>query len=246
MGRNPFSASIMYGEGYDWTPLYSVRSGQMVGALPVGVETRGDSDAPYWPTQICWTYKEVWTQPVGEWIWLMQDISVPALVRGTIDLADREPVEFREQNGGQVITVPLTPFDREFNIHLPQGHYDVRHGLVHSSVTVIPGGRYDLDLRGDHVLDFKVTYQEVRHNEVVVRISGQGGGRHSFVVRSDNLTLREPTKQEMALTPGNTAEVIWHAQVVSSETPWVAVIVPDGDQSERREVTGAGMPHLAR
>ena len=70
MGRNPFSASIMYGEGYDWTPLYSVRSGQMVGALPVGIETKGDSDAPYWPTQICWTYKEVWTQPVGEWIWL--------------------------------------------------------------------------------------------------------------------------------------------------------------------------------
>src|ERR1700751_4514824 len=34
VGRNPFAASVMYGEGYDWTPLYSVRSGQMVGALP--------------------------------------------------------------------------------------------------------------------------------------------------------------------------------------------------------------------
>jgi hypothetical protein len=246
VGRNPFAASVMYGEGHDWTPLYSVRSGQMVGALPVGIETKEYADAPYWPNQICWTYKEVWTQPVGQWVWLMQDISVPALVRGTIDLADREPVEFREQSSGQVITVALTPFAREFNVHLPQGHYDVRHGLVHSSVTILPGGRYDLDLRGDHVLDFKITYQEMGRNEVVVRISGEGGGRHSFVVRSDNLTLREPTKQEMALTPGNTAEVIWHAQVVSSETPWVAVIVPDGDQSERREVTGAGMPHLAR
>ena len=37
VGRNPFAASLMYGEGYDWTPLYSVRSGQMVGALPVGI-----------------------------------------------------------------------------------------------------------------------------------------------------------------------------------------------------------------
>ena len=72
VGRNPFSASIMYGEGYDWTPLYSVRSGQMVGAIPVGIETKGTADAPYWPNQICWTYKEVWTQPVGEWIWLMR------------------------------------------------------------------------------------------------------------------------------------------------------------------------------
>ena len=81
VGRNPFAASVMYGEGYDWTPLYSVRSGQMVGALPVGIETKGFDDAPYWPTQICWTYKEVWSQPVGQWIWLMQDVAVPATVQ---------------------------------------------------------------------------------------------------------------------------------------------------------------------
>ena len=81
----------MYGEGYDWTPLYSVRSGQMVGALPVGIETKGFADAPYWPSQICWTYKEVWTQPVGQWIWLMEDISVPATVRGTANPASHEP-----------------------------------------------------------------------------------------------------------------------------------------------------------
>ena len=36
----------MYGEGYDWTPLYSVRSGQMVGALPVGIETKGIATLP--------------------------------------------------------------------------------------------------------------------------------------------------------------------------------------------------------
>jgi len=30
----------------------------MVGALPVGIETKGMDDAPYWPTQICWTYKK--------------------------------------------------------------------------------------------------------------------------------------------------------------------------------------------
>jgi hypothetical protein len=63
VGRNPFAASTMYGEGYDWEPLYSVRSGQIVGALPVGIETREYNDAPYWPAQICWTYKEVWTHP---------------------------------------------------------------------------------------------------------------------------------------------------------------------------------------
>ena len=106
VGRNPFSSSLMYGEGYDWTPLYSVRSGQMVGALPVGIETRGYDDAPYWPAQICWTYKEVWTAPVGQWIWLMDDLSVPATVRGLVDPANREPIEFREEQSGQLISVP--------------------------------------------------------------------------------------------------------------------------------------------
>ena len=43
----------------DFSPF---RSGQMVGAIPVGIDTRGAGDAPYWPGQICWTYEEVWTQ----------------------------------------------------------------------------------------------------------------------------------------------------------------------------------------
>src|SRR5208283_3714782 len=103
----------MYGEGYDWTPLYSVRSGQMVGALPVGIETKGFDDAPYWPTQICWTYKEVWTQPVGQWIWLMQDIAVAATVRGTADPARHEPVEFREKASGQLTGVASVASDGE-------------------------------------------------------------------------------------------------------------------------------------
>jgi hypothetical protein len=135
----------MYGEGYDWTPLYSVRSGQMVGALPVGIETKGMDDAPYWPTQICWTYKEVWVQPVGQWIWLMQDIAVPATVRGTVSPSNHQPVEFREQGSGQVVTT--IPIDGAFSLHLPEGRYDVRQGSLHTTLTVLPGGYDSIDLR---------------------------------------------------------------------------------------------------
>jgi hypothetical protein len=31
---------------------------------------------------------------------------------------------------------------------------------------------------------------------------------------------------------------VWHAHVVSPKTPWVAVVIPDGTLSERREITG--------
>ncbi len=241
VGRNPFAASVMYGEGYDWTPLYSVRSGQMVGALPVGIETKGFDDAPYWPTQICWTYKEVWTQPVGQWIWLMEDISVPATVRVRANPASHDPVEFREQKSGQVTTASASSRDGEFNLHLPEGRYDVRQGSAHASRTVLPGGFYDVDLRPDRVLDFKVTSQDSDHNEIVLRVSAEGVGRHTFAIRTDNLTLKETGQQEITLTSGTTRDVVWHAHVTSAKTPWVAVVIPDGSLSERREITGSAM-----
>lgn len=243
VGRNPFSASLMYGEGYDWTPLYSVRSGQMVGALPVGIETKGFSDAPYWPTQICWTYKEVWTQPVGQWIWLMQDISVPATVRAMVNPANHDLVEFHEQNSGQVLTAAPTPLDGQFNIRIPEGHYDVRHGSAHTSVTVVPGGLYSLDLRPESTLDFKVTSQDLDQHEIILRVSAEGAGDHTFSIRSDNLVLQEQAMQKLYLTSGKIKETLWHAHLVSPETPWVAVVIPDSDLTRRREITGVEMRH---
>ncbi len=238
VGRNPFSSSLMYGEGYDWTPLYSVRSGQMVGALPVGIETKGYEDAPYWPTQICWTYKEVWTAPVGQWIWLMENLSVPATVRGMIDPAGHGPIEFRESTSGVTITADHVSLDGEFSIRMPEGQYDVQHGSAHTTLTVLPGGIYSLDLRAERVLDFRVLSQDVRQNEIVLRVSASGAGDHTFAVRSDNLSLSQPSVQSIHLTPGGKKEIIWHARVVSPETPWVALVIPDGDLRRRTEVNG--------
>ena len=241
VGRNPFSTSLMYGEGYDWTPLYSVRSGQMVGALPVGIETKGMDDAPYWPTQICWTYKEVWVQPVGQWIWLMQDIAVPATVRGTVSPSNHQSVEFREQGSGQVVTT--TPIDGAFSLHLAEGRYDVRQGSVHTNLTVLPGGYDSIDLRPEHFLDFKVSFQDVGQNEILVRVSAEGAGPHVFSIRSDNLAVREQASLKVDLTAGNAQQVVWHAHVLSANTPWVAVVIPDDVLAERREVTGAETRH---
>jgi len=237
VGRNPFAASVMYGEGYDWTPLYSVRSGQMVGALPVGIETRGFADAPYWPHQICWTYKEVWTQPVGQWIWLMEDISVPAMVRGMADRSRHEPVEFRDAKGVLVATVNPSS-SGEFQLHLPEGRYDVRQGSEHSSLTVLPGGSYDIDLSADRVLDFKVTSQNVGQADVEIQVLAEGAGRHTFQLRSDNLVVKEPVKKEIDLTPGSVQKVVWHARLGSRLTPWVAVVLPDDNLSKKLEASG--------
>lgn len=74
VGRNPFTQSTMYGEGYDWAQQYSVSSGDFVGTLPVGMQSRGTTDLPYWPAQNMYVYKEVWVHPNARWLWLLADL----------------------------------------------------------------------------------------------------------------------------------------------------------------------------
>jgi hypothetical protein len=64
----------MYGEGYDWAQQYSVSSGDFVGSLPVGMQSRGNTDLPYWPSQNMYVYKEVWVHSSSRWLWLMADL----------------------------------------------------------------------------------------------------------------------------------------------------------------------------
>ncbi|MGI8617483.1 MAG: glycoside hydrolase family 9 protein, partial [Gemmatimonadaceae bacterium] len=75
VGRNPFAQSTMYGEGYGWAQQYSVSSGDFVGSLPVGMQSRDTTDLPYWPSQNMYVYKEVWVHSSARWLWLMQDLT---------------------------------------------------------------------------------------------------------------------------------------------------------------------------
>ncbi len=74
MGKNPFSTSSMYGEGYNYHPLYVAYSPQLVGALPVGFKTKGIEDKPYWPTVNQAVYKEIWGHTTGKYLSVMADI----------------------------------------------------------------------------------------------------------------------------------------------------------------------------
>jgi hypothetical protein len=80
MGRNPFAQSTMYGVGYDWAQQYSVSSGDFVGTLPVGIQNRGTSDLPYYPTNNMYVWKEVWVHPNARWLWILADL-MPQAVR---------------------------------------------------------------------------------------------------------------------------------------------------------------------
>jgi Glycosyl hydrolase family 9/Cellulase N-terminal ig-like domain len=240
IGRNPFSASIMYGEGYDWEPLYSVRSGQMVGALPVGIETREDNDAPYWPHQICWTYKEVWTQPVGEWIWVMQDLHGGPAVEGHADAKSKKPVTFRDEKTGHTVEVVVNSGDGKFQVQLPQGKYQVSQGAAHTTITALSGGIYHVELRPDRAFAFDVSAENSGQNQVKLRIHAAGAGTHSLEIRASNLEMQQPGTQEIELRSGHNFDLVRDARVENAETPWVVVVIPDGVLNEHQEVTGSG------
>jgi hypothetical protein len=74
LGYNPFALSSVYGEGYDYPPLYVAFSNQLVGAVPVGFETFENLDEPFFPMQIAPTYKEVWVHTTCRLMWLISDL----------------------------------------------------------------------------------------------------------------------------------------------------------------------------
>ncbi len=73
-GKNPFSTSFMYGEGYNYHPLYVAFTDQIVGALPVGVETFGKYDLPYWPQKTQAVFKEIWGHTTSKYLFILSDI----------------------------------------------------------------------------------------------------------------------------------------------------------------------------
>lgn len=74
LGKNPFASSTMYGEGHNYHPLYVAFSRQIVGSLPVGIETKGDLDLPYWPTHNNAVFKEIWGHTTGKYLWILADL----------------------------------------------------------------------------------------------------------------------------------------------------------------------------
>lgn len=67
MGANPFGQSLMYGSGYDFPPQYVYCLKDIVGSLPVGMDSRS-GDMPYWPATVSATYKEMWIEPVNRFM----------------------------------------------------------------------------------------------------------------------------------------------------------------------------------
>ena len=72
-GKNPFGQSLLYGVGENYCRQYAVLCGECVGEIPVGIETRGNEDLPYWPQNNNATFREIWIGAVCRALLLCAD-----------------------------------------------------------------------------------------------------------------------------------------------------------------------------
>lgn len=68
-------------------------------------------------------------------------------------------------------------------------------------------------------------------------------GPHRFTLRASHLQLSEPAEQETRLDQGQKHTITWHAHIADGRTPWVGVIVQDGDVEKHIELTGVTPGH---
>jgi len=78
LGKNPFAQSFMYGEGYDFPPMYSEFANDMIGELPVGIQTFENHDIPFMPMMNSATYKEIWVHSSSRFLWTVADLYDPS------------------------------------------------------------------------------------------------------------------------------------------------------------------------
>jgi len=231
VGRNPFSQSTMYGEGYDFAPLYSVGPGPIVGSIPVGIQTNGSSDIPNWPASNCYIYKEIWTLPASRWLWLLRDVIGAARVTGIAGLSE-ETVEICELISGDKVNVKFDE-QAEFYTELAAGQYQFKSENLNKNLTLLPGRDYEIDF--NKTLNYSVSKRIVDKGEIEITVSATGKGMKKFELRGFNISIENPVRTiQMG---GKRQEVIrWKVQVSSSNRPWIAVVIANDELSTMQEI----------
>jgi hypothetical protein len=236
-GGNPFGQSLMYGEGNNFAPLFAYCLKNVVGALPVGMDSMS-GDRPYWPganTEA--TYKEIWVEPVSRLLGTLACCGLPAIVRGEA-AAGVKTLEFHEKRTGAIQTVSVNP-DGTFRALLEGGQWLVSGGGGQWSLQVVSGQetRLKCDPQRSLVVEARTTGTDRAAKTVNIEITAQGSGHHEFSLKTFNGRAAEPVKK-ITLDKNKAETVRWTLQVDRSDVPWVVTVMADGDRAPRGELCG--------
>jgi hypothetical protein len=228
LGRNPFSQSFMYGEGYDYIPLYTPMVGNIVGALPVGLPTYGSTDLPLWkPGSNEPSPHEQWIQTVNRFVYLAGNMIDPAILIGI----SKSIVTIRNERTGHIFKVQPNSIG-EFSTTIPQGQYIVSANDMDHHILALSGKKYCIN----SLLDYTVFYEtdKNKNGTVSININACGSGKHKFALRSSNVIVTENEKS-IVLKTGKIKQLKWIAKIIDTNKPWYVVVVPNGNIEQRKE-----------
>jgi hypothetical protein len=154
-GGNPFCQSLMYGEGYDYASLFAYCLKNVVGALPVGMDSMRN-DEPYWPNANYATYKEIWTAPTERFLWLMAYEPLPTAKNATDDQEAAAAVKWSVRAGevdeaNASVVVQLTAEG--------VGSHTIEYRLFNASIAD-PIGRIDLNENAPATVSLKLRVED--------------------------------------------------------------------------------------
>ncbi len=226
LGGNPFSESLMYGAGYDYQPLFAYCTRNLVGALPVGMDSRNDT--PYWPAENRATFKEMWVVPVSRMLFSLASIAMPAQISG-VAVAE---TELREARTGAVVHLAAGKFTQT----LPPGDYTISSGHSVSHLSLLAGGSYDLPDLG-HPIDMILSARPSKNGEVRIEARLRGSGSHKIELRAFNGTA-DVSSASVNLISGREEIVTWKLKIGAGDRPWAIVAIPDSNMTARKELSG--------
>ncbi len=233
-GRNPFCQSLMYGEGYDYPPLYSPSGGDMVGALPVGIDSLG-GDEPYWNNTSYPTFKEVWVVSTSRFLWNAAFIAMPALVRGQVN-GSKDEILFVNQDTGQTYKASLDT-DGTFAISLSAGAYAIKAENALWNITVVSGGNYSINLDTSRTIRITLQSETNTDGTVLLKATLEGQGSYTVALQTFNADIEQPMNR-VTLTKDQPFPLQWRLKVKNHDSPWIAVLIPDNEPNWKVEAIG--------
>lgn len=82
-------------------------SGNLVGSLPMGIQTHFNRDVPYWPAENCYNWKEVWVHPSARWLGILAELEPQPGLQAFLLLGPAEPIgTFGEARSVQGVRSP--------------------------------------------------------------------------------------------------------------------------------------------
>lgn len=231
VGFNPFGQSLMYGEGYDYAPQYSAMSGNLTGSLPVGIQTRGERDVPYWPMQNCYNYKETWVHPNSRLLWLMCDLYGESRLVARLP-RDGRPVQLVHERTGETTVLRSEGLDAVTERQLSAGPYRVLLSGFETALTFLPGST--------HMVDFgRLAHVELQTGgEGKLKAVVHGTGPVELELKLFGAAAREPVVRIVALPDGGgRQEAVWTLETKPG-VPWIALAVPNGQLAAAAQFKG--------